>query len=99
MLEGRRSELDEETLARYGLADKMERVRRLCEAAEAVEAFAGEDVKWSGEYRRYLTQIQSELEPLGITFHLTDSWAQLLNKLAEVGSVDESEVAAEETPD
>ena len=77
----------------------MERVRRLCEAAEAVEALAGEDAKWSGEYRRYLTQIQSEVDPLGITFHLGDSWAQLLTKLVEVGRVDESEVAAEETPD
>jgi len=98
-LETRRNELDEETLARYGLADRMERVRRLCEAAEAVEKFAGEDAKWSGEYRRYLAQIQSELEPLGITFHLTDSWAQLLTKLVEAGRVDEGEVGTEGTPD
>lgn len=101
-LDAGRGALDGETLKRYGLASKMERVRRLCEAAEVMEVLVDTDVKWSGEYRRYLTQIQQELEPLGITFTLSDSWAQLLSKVAEAGratTVDESDVEPAETPD
>ena len=101
-LEAGRANLDERTLQRYGLAGKMERLRRLCEAAEAVESLILTDSKWSAEYRRYVSQIQSELEPLGITFTLSDSWAKLLSKVAEAGrakTVDEGEMGTEETPD
>ena len=101
-LDAGREALDEGTLKRYGLAAKMERIRRLCEAAEGVESLILTDSKWSGEYRRYVAQIQSELEPLGITFTLSDSWAQLLSKVAEAGreaDVDESEVGTTGTPD
>jgi phytoene/squalene synthetase len=97
-----RGALDEATLAQFGLASKMERVRRLCEAAEVMESLVESDTKWSGEYRRYLDQIKAELEPLGITFTLSDSWAQLLTKVAEAGratTVDESDVETTKTPD
>lgn len=101
-LEADRGALDERTLKVYGLASKLERVRRLCEAAESAESLVRSDVKWSAEYRRYLDQIRSELEPLGITFTLSDSWAQLLSKVAEAGraaTMGESEVGTEKTPD
>ena len=101
-LDAGRGSLDQETLQRYGLAARMERIRRLCEAAESMEVLIKSDVKWSGEYRRYLDQIRSELEPLGITFTLSDSWAKLLSKVAEAGraaTVGESDVGTEKTPD
>lgn len=101
-LEVGRNSLDGETLKQFGLASKLERVRRLCEAAESMEALVATDSKWSGEYRRYLEQIRGELEPLGITFTLSDSWAQLMTKVAEAGratTVDKSDVETTETPD
>lgn len=87
-----REELDRSTLEDYGLARKMERIRRLCEAAEAVEPLIGGSPKWSGEYRRFLAQIQAELEPLGIEVSPSDKWADLLMRLA---NVDQSDVGTE----
>jgi len=95
VVEQARNDLDARTRKDYGLAQKMERVRRLCEAAEAIEDFAGESTRWSAEYRRYLAQIQDELEPLGLTVEIGDSWAALLMELAEVGNVDEGDTGTE----
>lgn len=101
-LKAQRDVLDADTRDLYGLADKWERVRRLCEAAEILEPKVAQTHQWSGEYRRYLSQIQAELEPLGITFHAGDSWAQLLEKVANVGrptggvdTLDEGDASAE----
>lgn len=83
------AEMDEYTTKDYGLARKMERVRRLCEAAESIEKLAAKSTKWSTEYRRFLAQIQAELEPLGLEVRAHDSWAKLLQKLVEVSGVAE----------
>ena len=80
-----RAELDEHTTAEWGLARKMERVRRLCEAAENIEVLAETSAKWSAEYRRFLAQIQAELEPLGLEVAAHDSWAKLLQQLVALG--------------
>jgi len=88
-----RAELDERTTKDYGLARKLERVRRLCEAAENIEELAATSSKWSAEYRRFLAQIQAELEPLGLEVSAHDSWAKLLTQLAAIGGerVDEGD--------
>lgn len=95
VVEQARNDLDARTRKDFGLAQKLERVRRLCEAAEAIEDFASESTRWSAEYRRYLAQIQDELEPLGLTVEIGDSWAALLMDLAEIGNVDESDSDSE----
>jgi len=87
-----RDALDAATRRQFGLTRKLERVRRLCETAERIEAFAAMDTRWSGEYRRYLSQLQAELEPLGIEVNPGDAWVELLGKIAEAGRrVDGSE--------
>lgn len=81
-LRAQRDELDGETLDFYGLSDKMERVRRLCEVAEALEGKIRDSPQWAAEYRRYLEQIQREIEPLGIEISFGDPWAKLLQDIA-----------------
>jgi hypothetical protein len=97
-LEAARDALDATTVKRFGLASKLERVRRLCEAAESIEIHRATHPKWMAEYRKVLQQIQTELEPLGIEVSVGDGWAQLMTKLTEVGQqgVDESDASAEE---
>lgn len=96
-VEAQRAELDKRTRTHFGLARKLERVRRLCEAAEAIEKYAFESTRWSAEYRRYLSQIQEELEPLGLKVEIGDSWAELLMDLAKIGTkdVDKGEAGTE----
>lgn len=89
-LSGEREALDALTIE-VGLGRKLERVRRLCEIAELVEARASLSPKWAGVYRRYLAQIQAELEPLNIEFNPGDKWAALMQRLADV---DQSDVAS-----
>lgn len=90
-----RTQLDKDTPDVYGLAGKMERIRRLIEAAELIEKNVPTSTKWSAEYRRYLAQIQAELEPLGLTIHAADSWAQLLERLAGMANVEERDPPTE----
>lgn len=95
-LRARREPLEKVVPEIIGLARKMERVRRLAEAAEAIEHLTATSPKWSGEYRRYLTQIQAEIEPLAIEFNPGDKWADLLTQLVALGGddVDEGNVGA-----
>lgn len=93
-----RKELDGATLKQFGLAAKLERVRRLCEAAETIEKHAADSTRWSREYRCFLNQIRDELDPLEIEITPGDSWAVLLEKLGEIAQeakhVDKSECKA-----
>jgi len=88
-LDEARQELDAQTRRRFGLADRLERVRRLAEAAEQIEKLVGKDPKWTAEYRRLLSTIRQEMEPLGIEVRPGDAWADLLRQLLEVDNVDE----------
>ena len=81
-----------------GLARKMERIRRLAEAAEAIEDLTATSPKWSAEYRRYLAQIQAEIEPLAIEFAPGDKWADLLAQLVTLGGDDVDQGDLEAAP-
>ena len=101
-LRARREPFEKAVPELVGLARKMERVRRLAEAAEAIEDLTAMSPKWSGEYRRYLAQIQTEIEPLSIEFAPGDKWADLLSQLVTLGrdDVDQGDVeAAPGTPE
>ena len=93
-----RVEADEDTRSAllYGLAQKLERVRRLAEAAERLEPRVHSDPKWAKEYRRYLEQIRAELEPLNIDVNVTGPWYELLKRLVDARDVDEGDLDPEE---
>lgn len=92
-----RQELDQQTRRRFGLADRLERVRRLAEAAEQIEKHIATSPKWLAEYRRLLGTIRQEMEPLGIELRPGDAWADLLRQLLEVEDVDEGHPGPEVT--
>lgn len=103
-LQADREELDANTLRKFGLANKLERVRRLCEAGEKIEGLIDSHPKWMAEYRQVLNSIKTELEPLGIEISWQDSWAQLLSRLVDLaegeadGALDEGDLGTEEIP-
>jgi hypothetical protein len=80
-----RGELAKDAL-RVGLARKEERIRRLSEAAEAIEpqVISGMNLKATEGYRKLLQSIHDEVEPLKlIVITPDDPWAQLLTSLKE----------------
>lgn len=95
-VEQARETLDRDTELRFGLRNRLERVRRLCEAAERVEVKSHTDYKWMAEYRQLVAQIQREVEPLGIEIRPGDAWADLIKELTALGRpVDEGTLDTE----
>lgn len=81
-----RAKLDAITLQRFGLASTLERVRRLAELAEGLEAIiALGEVSLIPEYRRILTAIRDELKPFNLSVTVGDPWANLLRDVANAG--------------
>ena len=78
-----RSDLAKDAL-RAGLARKEERVRRLSESAEAIEdqVMSGMNLKATETYRKILSSIHDEVEPLHLVIISPDDpWALLLTNL------------------
>lgn len=101
-----REEAAQDVLHFVGLTDKMTRVKRLAQIAESMEDASHTNPKKAGEYRRYLQQIQSELEPLNITLALGDPFGDLLRELTtlaegqpEAEGVDQAEAWSDPLPE
>lgn len=97
-VEAVRGELAKRTFE-AGLARKEERVRRLSEAAEAIEdqVMSGINLKATETYRKILQSVHEEVEPLKlVVISPDDPWAQLLSNLKETR---DSSTQGEETSD
>ena len=80
-------EMQDQYIEQYvGLAQKLERIQRLAEHAEAIKERAEADHRWSGEYRKTISQIEHECEGTIIRFDASDPFAKLLREVAEIGS-------------